>query len=194
MPKDPFISVKVGDLMTKMVVSIDATGTANEVAKLMLKHKIDGFPVTENDKLVGIFTSYDVRAYRELVQRTDLGSLHRESRHRIIPVAKPLELEATNTFLPGRITTGYSQLDSLLLGGIPENYAVILTSPPCDERDSLIQKYLETGAKRREVTFYLTINPFEMRTLTEELQSQFYLFSAIPRQPKSQRASSTCLT
>jgi hypothetical protein len=62
-------------------------------------------------------------------------------------VPKPLEPEASNTVLPFRIATGYRYLDSVLLGGIPESYAVILTSPACDERDSLIEKFLETGAK-----------------------------------------------
>ncbi|HVP16464.1 MAG TPA: hypothetical protein VMT42_03770 [candidate division Zixibacteria bacterium] len=69
----------------------------------------------------------------------------------------------------------------MLLGGIPESYAVILTSPPCDERDLLIEKFLETGAKRGEVTLYVTINPFEMKTLTEKLQSRFYLLICNPQ-------------
>jgi hypothetical protein len=96
-------------------------------------------------------------------------------------VPKPLEPEASNNVLQSRITTGYRYLDSVLLGGIPESYAVILTSPPCDERDSLIEKFLETGAKGGEVTFYVTISPLGMKTLTEELQSHFHLFICNPQ-------------
>ncbi len=69
----------------------------------------------------------------------------------------------------------------MLLGGIPENYAVILTSPSCDERDLLIEKFLETGAKNGEVTFYVTTNPGKVKTLTEEFQSHFYLFICNPQ-------------
>jgi CBS domain-containing protein len=245
MSTDQFLSIKVGDLMTKTVVSLDVTVTANEVARLILEHKIDSFPVTEkgklvgivtgwdvltkvvakalnpgkvrarefmtrspitcssdcsvlqatklmtkngvkhipvvkNDKVVGIFTTYDVTAYRQLVQ-DDFSSYRQESRRKMVPAPKPPESEASNSVLPGRITTGYTYLDSLLLGGIPESYAVILTSPPCDERDLLIEKFLETGAKNGEVTFYLTINPIEMKTLTEKLQSHFYLLICNPQ-------------
>jgi predicted transcriptional regulator/KaiC/GvpD/RAD55 family RecA-like ATPase len=246
MSTDRFLSVRVGDLMTKMVVSIDVTVTANEVARLILEHKIDSFPVTEkgklvgivtgwdvltkvvakaldpskvrvrefmtrspitcspdcsvlqatklmtkngvkhipvvkNAKVVGIFTTYDVTAYRQLVQQPDFSSYRQESRRKMVPVVEPLEPEATSSVLPGRIATGYRYLDSLLLGGIPESYAVILTSPPCDERDLLIEKFLETGAKRGEVTLYVTINPLEMKTLTEKWQSRFYLLICNPQ-------------
>ena len=37
--------------------------------------------------------------------------------------------------LPDRITTGFEDLDALLLGGIPEKYAVVLAAPANDERN-----------------------------------------------------------
>ena len=94
---------------------------------------------------------------------------------------KPVAIEAPRVVLPGRIASGYADLDNLLLGGIPENYAVILTSPSCDERDLLIKRFLEAGAKKGEVTFYVTINPGEVKSLAEEFQSNFYLFVCNPR-------------
>jgi CBS domain-containing protein len=246
MSTDQFLSIRVGDLMTKMVVSLDGTATANEVARLILEHKIDSFPVTEkgklvgivtgwdvltkvvakalnpgkvrvrefmtkspttcspdcsvlqatklmtkngvkhipvvkNGKVVGIFTTHDVTAYRQLVQQADFSSYRPELRRRIVQMPEPPEPEASNTVLPNRIATGYRHLDSLLLGGIPESYAVILTSPPCDERDLLIEKFIETGAKSREVTFYVTINPLEMKNLNEKVQSHFYLLICNPQ-------------
>jgi len=57
---EQFLSVKVGDLMTKKVVNIDASMTANEVARLIVEHKIEGFPVTEKGKLIGIVTGWDL--------------------------------------------------------------------------------------------------------------------------------------
>jgi KaiC/GvpD/RAD55 family RecA-like ATPase len=96
-------------------------------------------------------------------------------------LAKPPSIELSKVVLPGRITSGYSDLDNLLLGGIPENYAVILTSPSCDERDLLVKRFLEAGAKNNEVTFYVTIDPGEVRPLAEEFQSNCYLFICNPR-------------
>jgi tetratricopeptide (TPR) repeat protein len=77
--------------------------------------------------------------------------------------------------------TGYADLDKLLYGGIPPNYAVALTSPSCDERDLLIRSFLETGAKKGEVTFYVTINPGLARLLAENYQPNFYLFICNPQ-------------
>jgi KaiC/GvpD/RAD55 family RecA-like ATPase len=90
-------------------------------------------------------------------------------------------MKAREVVLPNRVSSGYADLDSLLFGGIRQNYAVILTSPTCDERDLLIKKFLEAGAKEGQITFYVTINPGLARTLTEDFQSNFYLFVCNPQ-------------
>jgi predicted ATPase/KaiC/GvpD/RAD55 family RecA-like ATPase len=81
----------------------------------------------------------------------------------------------------GPIATGYADLDKLLIGGIPPSYAVVLASPSCDERDSLVKSFLEAGAKNGEVTFYVTTDPSISRVLTEESPSTFYLFVCNPQ-------------
>jgi KaiC/GvpD/RAD55 family RecA-like ATPase len=68
-----------------------------------------------------------------------------------------------------------------LRGGIPENYAVALTSPSCDERESLVRSFLETGAEQGEVTFYLTVDPSTARSLAEKFQASFHLFVCNPQ-------------
>jgi predicted ATPase/KaiC/GvpD/RAD55 family RecA-like ATPase len=78
------------------------------------------------------------------------------------------------------VSTGYADLDKLLNGGIASNCAVVLTSPSCSERDQLIKSFLETGPKRGEVAFYVTINPGSVKALAEEFQSNFYLFICNP--------------
>jgi KaiC/GvpD/RAD55 family RecA-like ATPase len=88
-------------------------------------------------------------------------------------VSKPKPIE--------HVSMGHADLDKLLYGGIPPNYAVALTSPSCDERDLLIRSFLETGAKKGEVAFYVTINPGSAKTLVEEFQSDFYLFVCNPQ-------------
>jgi len=97
---------------------------------------------------------------------------------------EPVTISVSEVVLPNRITTGYEDLDNLLFGGIPENYAVILTSPSCDERDLLVKKFLEAGIKENDVSFYLTIEASGVRTKTEELPSNFYLFICNPRADK----------
>jgi tetratricopeptide (TPR) repeat protein/KaiC/GvpD/RAD55 family RecA-like ATPase len=86
-------------------------------------------------------------------------------------VPKPTEL----------VATGYADLDKLLCGGVPSSSAVVLTSPSCNERDLLVKSFLETGAKKDEVTFYATTNPGSAKPLAEDFQSNFYLFICNPQ-------------
>ena len=79
------------------------------------------------------------------------------------------------------VSTGYADLDRLLCGGLPSNCAVALTSPSCSERDLLVKSFLETGAKKHETTFYVTINPGSAKALADEYPSSFWLFVCNPQ-------------
>jgi predicted ATPase/KaiC/GvpD/RAD55 family RecA-like ATPase len=79
------------------------------------------------------------------------------------------------------VSTGFVDLDRLLYGGIASNCAVVLTSPSCSERDQLIKSFLETGAKKGEVAFYVTINPGPIETLADVYPSNFHLFVCNPQ-------------
>jgi KaiC/GvpD/RAD55 family RecA-like ATPase len=83
--------------------------------------------------------------------------------------------------LQGRVTTGYENLDNLMLGGIPENYSVVMTSPSCDERELLIARFLEAGTEKNQITFYVAAEPGTGRALAEAHPSDFYLFVCNPR-------------
>ena len=85
------------------------------------------------------------------------------------------------TLSPKRITTGYKELDNFLFGGLPEKSAVILTSPSNDEREILIKNFLRAGVNAGEVTFYLTLDSENGRSLAEEYPKHFYLFLSTPR-------------
>ncbi len=104
-----------------------------------------------------------------------------ETGHQISSEPKPVVVEVSQVVLPDRVATGYEDLDHLLLGGIPQNYAVILTSPSCDEKDLMINKFLDTGAKKGQPTFYVTIEAIGVRALVERFQSNFYLFICNPQ-------------
>jgi len=102
-------------------------------------------------------------------------------------VANPFTISAspkkpTFEVLPGRITTGFMELDRLLMGGIPENYAVVLTGPPSDERGFLIKSFLEAGTAEDEVVFYVTTEADNIDNFLEN--SNFHLFLCNPK-PKT---------
>ena len=81
----------------------------------------------------------------------------------------------------GRVTTGSSELDILLLGGIPEKYAVALTAPSTDEREQLINRFLSAGATAGETTFCITVETANTKTLAEKYPSSFGLFLCNPQ-------------
>jgi len=117
---------------------------------------------------------------KKKIEKVKSRMIYVETGRQIVSEPKPIA-EVSQVVLPDHIATGYTDLDNLLFGGIPKNYAVILSSLSCEERDLLIKKFLETGAKKGEATLYITIDPGEVKTLTEEFQSNFYLFVCNPQ-------------
>jgi len=92
----------------------------------------------------------------------------------------PVTIKLSEMVLPNRVPTGYTRLDALLLGGIPKNYAVVLTSPSCDERDLLIDSFLKTPLKNGEITFYVTVDPGKAKKIAED-SPNLYLFICNPQ-------------
>ncbi|MCW4052203.1 MAG: hypothetical protein NWE78_03200 [Candidatus Bathyarchaeota archaeon] len=82
-------------------------------------------------------------------------------------------------FSPSYVSTGYKDLDDLMIGGIPEDYAVLLTSPSCDERNLLIERFLETGTREGEIVFHITIDARGVEVLARDFP-KFYLFICNP--------------
>jgi KaiC/GvpD/RAD55 family RecA-like ATPase len=93
--------------------------------------------------------------------------------------AKPFDV--LPSILPDRISSGYEELDNLLFGGIPEKYSVVMLSASSDERDFLVEKFLEAGIEQNETTFDLTEDPAKSSNLIKEGQPNFYLFITNPR-------------
>jgi len=95
----------------------------------------------------------------------------------------------TSPVLPNRVPTGFADLDYLLLGGLPERYAVVLTSPSIDEKVLLVKKFLETGSNAGETTFYFAADAANGKTLAEQYPSNFYLFVCGPQAEDMAQAS-----
>ncbi|MEJ2241669.1 MAG: ATPase domain-containing protein, partial [Candidatus Bathyarchaeota archaeon] len=95
---------------------------------------------------------------------------------------KPFEIKIEEIILEDRVSSGTQELDSLLLGGIPKEYAVVLTGSPSDERERIINNFLKKGITDDEIVFYVST---EADGLTELLKNQnFVLFLCNPR-PKN---------
>jgi tetratricopeptide (TPR) repeat protein/KaiC/GvpD/RAD55 family RecA-like ATPase len=92
---------------------------------------------------------------------------------------KSIEIKVEEVMLPDRISTGTKEIDSLLLGGIPKEYAVVLSGPPSDEREVIIKNFLEAGIQEAQTSFYVATEAVGVENLLEE--SRFYLFLCNPK-------------
>jgi uncharacterized repeat protein (TIGR01451 family) len=101
--------------------------------------------------------------------------------HPIYNNPEPVVFNVSGASLPGRVPTGFSDLDNLLFGGLPENYSVLLASPSSDEREQLIKKFLETGVAHGQVTYFITSELGQIADVVETNQSLFTLFLCNPR-------------
>jgi KaiC/GvpD/RAD55 family RecA-like ATPase len=86
---------------------------------------------------------------------------------------KTLEIKVTDVILEDRVTSGTEELDSLLLGGIPQEYAVVLSGSPCDEREFLVKNFLKAGVEE-SISFYVTTEATDLEDLLNK--PSFFLF------------------
>ena len=54
------MSLQVKDVMTKRVISVEEDTPLKEIARLMVRHKVNRFPVVKERKLVGIVARDDI--------------------------------------------------------------------------------------------------------------------------------------
>jgi KaiC/GvpD/RAD55 family RecA-like ATPase len=139
-----------------------------EELKLTLKPKVQGTFALKPTVLYldenGKYRSHEPEPVNITVKKLEIEGFH------------PLEVSEGT-----RVSTGCEDLDRLLYGGMPPSSAVVLTSPACNEKNWLIQSFLETGAKKGEVSFYITKDLGAMKPLAEEFQSNFCVFICNPQ-------------
>jgi KaiC/GvpD/RAD55 family RecA-like ATPase len=94
---------------------------------------------------------------------------------------EPVVFSVSGASLPGRVSTGYADLDDLLFGGIPENYSVVLGSPSSDERELIVKRFLTTGTNAGQITYCITSEVSDIVGLVETNQSNLFVFICNPR-------------
>jgi len=101
--------------------------------------------------------------------------------HQLVSELEPTAIEILKVILPRRLATGYDSIDDALFGGIPQKHAVIVTSPYCEELETLIRSFLETGIKEGQITFHFTTKPTDAEKFSKEFKSNFFLFICNPQ-------------
>jgi len=60
--------IKAKDIMTEDVITVKKDDTLTDVARLMITRRISGFPVIENDKIIGIITANDLFLVMDMIK------------------------------------------------------------------------------------------------------------------------------
>ncbi len=102
------ITMKVGDVMTRQVVSVGPEAPLKEVARLMVEHMVSGIPVVEADgKVVGVVSEADFLVKERgtrAVRRRPLAWLLGESRATRAALAKVTAVAARDAMTAPAIT------------------------------------------------------------------------------------------
>jgi KaiC/GvpD/RAD55 family RecA-like ATPase len=89
----------------------------------------------------------------------------------ITPNQKPSEQTSHS------ILTGYNELDSLLGGGLPEGYSILILSEPCDEMDLIIRKLIQTTISQDYSVFFVSSDVIKTQHLIVRYPNNFYAFN-----------------
>jgi KaiC/GvpD/RAD55 family RecA-like ATPase len=76
---------------------------------------------------------------------------------------------------------GIQELDDILYGGIPSGYSVLLTSPPLDEKDLIVDSYLQQGLFKEETVLQITSSIKDIsRSFVLNYPDNFYIMLCSP--------------
>jgi CBS domain-containing protein len=69
---DNLKKIKAKDIMTGEVIAVKKNDTLDDIAKLMIDKRISGFPVLENDEIIGIITADDLFMVMDLIKTGEI--------------------------------------------------------------------------------------------------------------------------
>jgi len=96
------------------------------------------------------------------------------------PVEREIKSESAQpkVFPAGQsISTGYGELDTVLAGGLPAGFAILIVSPPCDERDLLFRKIIESSLSVGSSMFYMSRDLSGTQDFASRYRTNFYVLS-----------------
>ncbi len=174
--KEPVLLARIEDVLPEGFQLVSAPdGFSFENMKLSTMGKtLNPLENEEFTLTLRSFKSGDFEVRPKIVCVDEIGQ-------QLVFTTDPVAFTVSDAVLEGRIPTGYKDLDNLLMGGLPEEYGVVLASPSNDERDLIIKKFLETGLKKGDVIFFITTEIAGIQSLVEDYQSSLYLFLCNPR-------------
>jgi hypothetical protein len=153
-------STTLGGSLPQSSSSFSSSATSTTVLQTATGAQVVGLMPQGNLGLIGIVAAVVVVAFAVVFAR----------RRKSPPAVASLKHE-------GIISTGYTDLDGLLGGGIPERYGVVVVSPAYDERDFLLRRIIGTALSTSTPVFYLSSDTERTGDYLRSYGKDFYEFS-----------------
>jgi KaiC/GvpD/RAD55 family RecA-like ATPase len=83
------------------------------------------------------------------------------------------------------ISSGYPDLDRLLVGGLPEGYAILILSASWDERNLLLRRIIESFIHSGRHAFYVSNDISTCQELARRFTKDFWAYSAFAEKAPS---------
>ena len=93
---DKLKQIKAKDIMTKDVITVKKNESLADVAELMIKKRISGFPVLENDQIIGIITANDLFLVMDMIKTGEIPNSQCEGCSPEVSFAMSTEIITSN--------------------------------------------------------------------------------------------------
>ena len=160
-------------------VAIPAHATATETATSTNSKVATGMPLSPSTLgIIGLIVGVGLVASLAVFIRRRRRRTPSEKKEAVIeertgvPQSKPVALHGRT------ISTGYSDLDAMLSGGFPVGHAILILSPPFDERDLLFRKIIETNLSTGGLVFFLSRDLSRTQDFASRYRTNFYALSS----------------
>jgi len=87
---------------------------------------------------------------------------------------------ASQKMVEDTIPTGYVTLDNVLYGGLPLGSSIVLTGPPCDEKNLILTRFVETSLAMGRKCIFISTSLDHVRNLLKYSKS-FYAIICNPQ-------------
>ena len=197
--------VKVGEKFEMRLDMVNVSRRAGHLVIVEAGIPSDGFTITSSDsnfnpqdgglQMKGTdIGAFQVVTYKLSLQAKKVGTFTIDSKviytdelgenkfcklDPVVVTVKPAE--PLSALVAGRVSSGFGELDNLLMGGLPENYAVALVASSGDERQFLIKRFLEVGTGSGETTLYMTGEAGNIKDLAAQLSPNLALLVCSPQ-------------
>ena len=89
------------------------------------------------------------------------------------PIVQPRT--ASQKVVEDTIPTGYVTLDNVLYGGLPLGSSIVLTGPPCDEKNLILGRFVETSLAMGRKCIFISTSLDHVRNLLKHSKSLYVI-------------------